>query len=120
MKKDENKTKEQLITELDELHKRMEDELRNYRQPLEELVKERTEELQNAREEVERIIDLSVDIIAVADLNTGFFTKVNPAFSRIIGYSQEEILNTPFVDFLHPDDINKTADVVEDELASDD
>ncbi len=97
-----------------------EEEMSNYRQHFEELVKERTEELQNARGELERVVDSSVDIIAVADLKTGFFTMVNPAFSRIIGYSQEEILNTPFMDFLHPDDIDKTDDVVADELVSDD
>ncbi len=100
--------------------KQAEEEMSNYRQHFEELVKERTEELQNARGELERVVDLSVDIIAVADLKTGFFTMVNPAFSRIIGYSQEEILNTPFMDFLHPDDIDKTDDVVADELVSND
>lgn len=34
------------------------------------------------------------------------FVKVNPAFTRILGYDQREIINKPFLDFIHPDDAN--------------
>ena len=32
------------------------------------------------------------------------FVKVNPAFTRILGYDQREIINKPFLDFIHPED----------------
>ena len=44
-------------------------------------LEESIEELQHVREELEQIVNLAVDIIAVADPSTGYFTKVNPAFS---------------------------------------
>lgn len=34
------------------------------------------------------------------------FVKVNPAFTRILGYDQREIINKSFLDFIHPDDAN--------------
>lgn len=33
---------------------------------------------------------------------------VNPSFSTLLGYSEEELLSNPIVDFIHPDDKNKT------------
>jgi len=34
----------------------------------------------------------------------GTFSAVNPAFSRMIGYAEEELLGKPVLDFTHPDD----------------
>ena len=38
----------------------------------------------------------------------GNFIKVNPAFSRILGYSEKELIERPFIDFMHPDDLEIT------------
>jgi len=35
---------------------------------------------------------------------------VNPSLARITGYSREELLDTPFADYIHPDDIELTVD----------
>ncbi len=43
--------------------------------------------------------------------NMGLFTKVSALFAEILGYTQEEMTNSPFVLFLHPDDVEKTLDV---------
>ncbi len=47
--------------------------------------------------------ELSLDLIATANFD-GYFTHVNPAFTRMLGYSREEMLARPFLDFVHPDD----------------
>lgn len=51
--------------------------------------------------------DLSLDLVATADFD-GFFTRVNPAFQRTLGYEPEEMLARPFLDFVHPDDRDAT------------
>ncbi|WOK09377.1 PAS domain S-box protein [Imperialibacter roseus] len=58
-------------------------------------------------EELNSFFDLSTDILAIAGTD-GFYKKVNPAFSRILGYSQEEILKIPYLKFIHPEDRKKT------------
>jgi PAS domain S-box-containing protein len=60
-------------------------------------------ERNEAREQLERLWTLSLDLLCVANLE-GYFTQVNPAFEKLLGYSQEEILSRRFVEFIHPDD----------------
>jgi PAS domain S-box-containing protein len=60
-----------------------------------------------AEREAERIFDLSVDMLAIASLD-GFFKRVNPAFERTLGYSREQLLQRPFFDFIHPEDVERS------------
>jgi len=53
--------------------------------------------------ELEHHTDLSLDLIATANFD-GYFTRVNPAFTHILGYTPEELIARPFLDFVHPDD----------------
>jgi PAS domain S-box-containing protein len=61
-----------------------------------------------AKEELDRIFTLSPDLIAVADFD-GYFTRVNPAASEILGYTREELLERPYLDLVHPEDREQTA-----------
>ncbi|GLU35408.1 PAS domain S-box protein [Trinickia caryophylli] len=51
----------------------------------------------------DRLFDLSLDLICLAD-PTGNFKRVNPAFSHVLGWSDEELMSRPFIDFVHPGD----------------
>jgi PAS domain S-box-containing protein len=61
-----------------------------------------------AQDELDRIFSLSPDLIVVADFD-GHFTRVNPAVEQVLGYTPEEFLARPYLDFVHPDDRDKTA-----------
>jgi PAS domain S-box-containing protein len=52
---------------------------------------------------------MSPDILCVAN-QEGYFIDVNPAFTKILGYTREELLSKPFIHFIYPDDIQKTKD----------
>jgi len=45
--------------------------------------------------------------LAIASSN-GHFLKTNPAFTKILGYTEEELISKPFEYFLHPDDMKRT------------
>ncbi|HEX5375793.1 MAG TPA: diguanylate cyclase [Solirubrobacterales bacterium] len=54
-----------------------------------------------------RHFNLSLDMISTAGFD-GCFKSVNPAFERILGYRQEDMVGRPFLDFVHPDDRERT------------
>lgn len=61
------------------------------------------------REQFYKFFQTSTDIMTIADPN-GAFIKINPACSGILGYSDAELVSKPFIDFVHPDDKQATAD----------
>ncbi len=74
-----------------------------------------TEE-KEAIKEIENIWNFSPDLLCVADYTTTTFIKINPSFTKTLGYSEEDLLNKSFLEFVHPDDKQKTIDVIEEEL----
>ncbi len=69
-------------------------------------------EVRLAEAERDRFFTVSLDILGVASVD-GFFTRVNPAFTRALGHSSEEITSQPFIDLVHPDDRAATLKEVE-------
>ncbi|MFL5962577.1 MAG: GAF domain-containing protein [Gaiellaceae bacterium] len=60
-----------------------------------------------AKAELDRLFTLTPDLIAVAGFD-GYFKRVNPAFGAHLGYTQLEALARPYVEFVHPDDRERT------------
>jgi PAS domain S-box-containing protein len=61
-----------------------------------------------AQRDFDRIFNLSADLATVANFD-GYFTRVNPAAEQVLGYTEEELLGRPYLDFVHPQDRERTA-----------
>lgn len=64
-----------------------------------------------AENEFERIFDLSLDLLGIANFDD-VFSRVNPAFTRTLGYSVQELTSHRFVDFAHPDDRDRSREAI--------
>jgi PAS domain S-box-containing protein len=62
---------------------------------------------QRVEEERDRLFNLSLDMLSIAGFD-GFFRQVNPACTKTLGWTKEEFLSRPIVDFIHPDDREET------------
>jgi PAS domain S-box-containing protein len=56
--------------------------------------------------------NLSLDLLSVIGVD-GCFKRVNPAFSKTLGYSEADFLGQPFANFLHPNDHGATMAALE-------
>lgn len=57
--------------------------------------------------ELARFFTLCQDMLCIAGTD-GFFRRLNPAWTRTLGWSEEELLAAPYLDFVHPDDREAT------------
>jgi PAS domain S-box-containing protein len=55
----------------------------------------------------DRFFETSIDLICVLDFS-GYFRRLNPAWERALGFSREELMSRPFIEFVHPDDRERT------------
>jgi PAS domain S-box-containing protein len=55
----------------------------------------------------DRFFEISIDMLCYLDFD-GHFRRLNPAWSRTLGYSIEELMSRHFIEFVHPDDRART------------
>jgi PAS domain S-box-containing protein len=60
--------------------------------------------------------DLSLDPLCIVSTN-GRFIRINPALERLIGVDNETARQYSYYEFLHPDDIQITGEVITEQLA---
>jgi|GEM_PF-2224219 len=65
-----------------------------------------------AEHQRDRFFELSLDMLGIANTD-GYFKWINPAFHRVLGWTNEEFLSRPFLDFVHPSDREATEQIVE-------
>ena len=63
---------------------------------------------QQAQYELEQFFVVTPNsMLCIASLD-GYFKRINPAFSQVLGYSDDELMARPFLEFIHPDDVAAT------------
>ena len=67
--------------------------------------------LREKTEELDRFFTSALDMLCIADLN-GFFIRLNPMFSDVLGYPLDELEGKKFLDLVHPDDLHATIGAV--------
>ena len=68
--------------------------------------------LKRAERDLCRFFEISKDLFCIASLD-GYFKRVNSNFSRVLGYSDAELVSKPFINFIHPGDLADTLEAVE-------
>ena len=63
--------------------------------------------LNQVRAELEKYFTLSIELLCIAGAD-GYFKRLNPAWEKVVGFSTEELLAKPFLEFVHPDDRQAT------------
>ncbi len=82
------------------------------RPPADRAPAEQSNALPLSVDEPTHFFSLSLDLFSVTGRD-GYFRQVNPAFTRTFGYTEAQLLEQPFISFVHPEDQAATAGELE-------
>jgi PAS domain S-box-containing protein len=51
--------------------------------------------------------DIERDLLCTADAD-GYFQSLNAAWEQVLGWSRDELMQRPLIEFVHPDDVERT------------
>lgn len=57
--------------------------------------------------ELEGFFSVAINLFCFLDFN-GHFRRLNQAWERTLGFTREELMSRPFIEFVHPDDRERT------------
>lgn len=60
-----------------------------------------------AHELEDRFFAVSIDLLCFLDFS-GYFKRLNPAWERTLGFTRAELMSRPFIEFVHPEDRERT------------
>lgn len=60
-----------------------------------------------AHELEDQFFTLSIDLLCFLDFS-GYFKRLNPAWETTLGFTRAELMSRPFIEFVHPDDRERT------------
>ncbi|MEL7833318.1 PAS domain S-box protein [Fodinibius sp. Rm-B-1B1-1] len=61
--------------------------------------------------EIEKFFSLPLNLMCTATPD-GYFNEINDQFSKVLGYSKEELISRPFVELIHPNDVEPTMEEI--------
>ena len=61
---------------------------------------------------MEKFFHMSLDLLCIGGQD-GYFKQVNPAWERVLGWSKLELLKRPWIEFVHPDDLEASLNASE-------
>lgn len=71
------------------------------------IVATQVERRHRVEREADRWFSMSDELCCVATMD-GYFTRVNSSWTDCLGHSEEELTSRPYVEFVHPDDLERT------------
>ncbi len=77
------------------------------------VLKKSTESLKSISSEYKNYFNLIPDLLCIATPE-GYYKEINSSFVKELGYTEEELLEKPFLEFVHPEDQEKTIQVLSD------
>ncbi len=64
-------------------------------------------ERRQAEDNLNQFFDLSLDMLVMAGFD-GYFKRVSASWKKTFGWTREELTASPYLDFVHPDDLQAT------------
>lgn len=64
-----------------------------------------------AQHDFDLFFNLIPDVACIVS-SDGYFKKINPAWETTLGYTHEEVMRTPMLELIHPDDLAPTKDEI--------
>ena len=65
-----------------------------------------------AEDNIKLFFSITLDMLCIAGMD-GFFRQISPSWQKTLGWTTEELLSRPFVEFVHPDDVEPTLKAVD-------